>query len=178
MSGVGNGRSPYTVYLWGAFLFYTSLPNLSTFLPFLIMSSATTSGNSGNNTTHPLESFHSSMDYHHFETSVICPFFLQAKICDSLNSHHHTSLSFALAPGHPSLNGLITFLANTDYNQITPSKPLPSLPQSDVSTSQVEGTPDEYTQTILFGSMDTLKKDQLYSWGAALDWQRFWEFVE
>jgi hypothetical protein len=50
-----------------------------------------------------------------------------------------THLSFAPAPGCPSLDGLITFLADTDYNQIAPSKPLPSLPSSDVSSIQIEG---------------------------------------
>ncbi len=79
------------------------------------------------------------MDYHHFEFSVIHPFFLQAKICDSINVHPHTSLSFPPAPGCPSLDGLITFLANTDYNQIPSSKFLPSLPHSDVSSTQIEG---------------------------------------
>jgi hypothetical protein len=96
----------HPVYLWGAFSVHTSFPNLSIFLPFPIMSSATTSGNSGNSTIpHPLESFHSSMDYQHFESSVMRPFFLQAKIHDSMNVHHCTSLSFAPAPGCPSLDG-------------------------------------------------------------------------
>jgi hypothetical protein len=49
-------------------------------LPFLIMSSSTAISNPGSdNTPHPLESFCSSMDYHHFESSVIHPFFLQEK---------------------------------------------------------------------------------------------------
>src|SRR6266436_1398963 len=118
---------------------HISLPNLSISLPFLAMSSATIINNSESNTAHPLKSFCSSMDYQHFESSVIQPFLLQAKLCDSANIHHHTSLSFAPAPGHPSLDGLIKLLSETDYNQNTPSKPLPSLPQSDVSSSQVEG---------------------------------------
>jgi len=104
------------------------------------MSSATAISNTGGDTIpHPLESFRSSMDYHHFESSVICPFLLQAKIHDSINVHPHTSLSFAPAPGCPSLDGLITFLAGTDYNKIAPSKPLPSLPHSDISSTQIEG---------------------------------------
>jgi len=122
--------------IFGApFVFHTSLPNLSTSLPFLAMSSATITNNSESNTAHPLESFHSSMDYQHFESSAIQPFLLQAKLCDSVNVHHCTSLSFAPTPGRPSLDGLIKLLSDTDYNKKTPSKPLPSLPQSDVSSS-------------------------------------------
>ena len=127
------------VYLWGAFLFHTSLPNLSTFLPFLIMSSATIINNSESNTAHPLESFHSSMDYQHFESSVIQPFLLQAKLCDSVNVHHCTSLSFAPAPGHPSLDGLSKLLSETDYNNTTSTTPLPAPSHSDVSSTRVEG---------------------------------------
>jgi len=129
----------HPVYLWGAFLFHTSLPNLSTFLPFLIMSSATIINNSESNTAHPLESFHSSMDYQHFESSVIQLFLLQAKLCDSVNVHHCTSLSFAPAPGHPSLDGLIKLLSETDYNNTTSTTPLPAPSHSDVSSTRVEG---------------------------------------
>ncbi|KIM76119.1 hypothetical protein PILCRDRAFT_13027 [Piloderma croceum F 1598] len=103
------------------------------------MSSATITNNSESNAAHPRESFRPSMDYQHFESTVIQPFLLQVKLCNSVNIHHHTSLSFAPAPGHPSLDGLIQLLSETDYNQNTPSKPLPSLPRSDVSSSRVEG---------------------------------------
>src|SRR5882762_9450325 len=118
---------------------HISLPNLSISLPFLAMSSATFTNNSESNATHPLESFRPSMDYQHFESTVIRPFLLQVKLHNSVNIHHRTSLSFAPAPGRPSLDGLITLLSETDYNQNTPLKPLPSLPQSDVSSSRVEG---------------------------------------
>src|SRR5882672_2379107 len=118
---------------------HISLLNLSISLPFIAMSSATITNNSESNAAHPLESFHPSMDYQHFESTVIQPFLLQVKLRNSVNIHHRTSLSFAPAPGRPSLDGLITLLSETDYNQNTPSKPLPSLPQSDVSSSQVEG---------------------------------------
>src|SRR6266436_3290192 len=117
------------------FSLHTSLPNLSISLPFLAMSSATITNKSESNTAHPLESFCSSMDYQHFESSVIQPFLLQAKLRDSVNIHHRTSLSFAPAPGHPSLDGLIKLLSDTDYNKNTPSKPLSSLPQANVSSS-------------------------------------------
>ena len=103
------------------------------------MSSATVTNNSESNAAHPLESFRPSMDYQHFESTVIRPFLLQVKLRNSVNTHHRTSLSFAPAPGRPSLDGLITLLSETDYNQNTPSKPLPSLPRSDVSSSRVEG---------------------------------------
>ena len=118
---------------------HISLPNLSIFLPFLAMSSATITNNSESNAAHPLESFRPSMDYQHFESTVIRPYLLQVKLRNSVNVHHRTSLSFAPAPGRPSLDGLITLLSETDYNQHTPSKPLPSLPRSDVSSSRVEG---------------------------------------
>src|SRR5882724_8187110 len=118
---------------------HISLPNLSISLPFLAMSSANITNKSESNAAHPLESFRSSMDYQHFESSVIQPFLLQAKRRDSVNILHRTSLSFAPAPGRPSLDGLITLLSETDYNQNTPTKPLLSLPQSDVSSSRVEG---------------------------------------
>src|SRR5258705_433609 len=98
------------------FLFHTRLPNLSISLPFLAMSSATITNKSDSNTAHPLESFRSSMGYQRFESSVIRPFLLQTKLRDSVNVHHHTSLSFASTPGCPSLNGLIKLLSETDYN--------------------------------------------------------------
>src|SRR5882672_6762213 len=108
----------------GPFSFHTSLPNLSISLPFLAMSSATITNKSESNTTHPLESFRSSMDYQHFESSVIQPFLLQTKLCDSVNLHHHTSLFFAPTPGCPSLDGLIKLLSETDYNNTTSTEPL------------------------------------------------------
>src|SRR6266481_4696704 len=126
--------------IFGApFLFHTSLPNLSISLPFLAMSSATITNKSESNTAHPLESFHSAMDYQHFESIVIQPFLLQAKLCDSVNIHHHTSLSFAPTPGCPSLNGLIKLLSETDYNNTTPTMPPPAPSRSDVSSARVEG---------------------------------------
>jgi len=101
--------------IFGApFSLHTSLPNLSISLPFLAMSSATIN-KSESNTAHPLESFRSSMDYQHFESSVIQPFLLQAKLRDSVNIYHCTSLSFAPAPGRPSLDSLIKLLSETDY---------------------------------------------------------------
>jgi hypothetical protein len=75
------------------------------------------------------------MDYHHFETSVICPFLLQAKLCDSVNVHHRTSLSFTPAPGCPSFDGLIKLLSETDYNNTISTKPLPAPSRSDVSST-------------------------------------------
>src|SRR6266436_5214525 len=123
----------------GPFLFHTSLPNLSISLPFLAMSSATITNKSESNTAHPLESFHSSMDYQQFESSVIQPFLLQAKLCDSVNVHHRTSLSFAPAPGRPSLDGLIKLLSETDYNNTTSMMPFPASSCSDVSSARVEG---------------------------------------
>jgi len=75
------------------------------------------------------------MDYQHFESS----FLLQAKLCDSVNIHHHTSLSFAPAPGCPSLDGLIKLLSETDYNNTTSMMPLPAPSRSDVSSARVEG---------------------------------------
>jgi hypothetical protein len=60
------------------------------------------------------------MDYQHFESSAIQPFLLQAKLRDSVNIHHRTSLSFAPTPGRPSLDGLIKLLSDTDYNKKLP----------------------------------------------------------
>src|SRR6266436_3309732 len=126
--------------IFGApFSLHISLPNLSISLPFLAMSSATITNKSESNTAHPLESFRSSMDYQHFESSVIQPFLLQAKLRDSVNIHHHTSLSFAPAPGRPSLDGLIKLLSETDYNNTPSTMPLPAPSYSDVSSAQVEG---------------------------------------
>ncbi len=79
------------------------------------------------------------MDYQHFESSVIQPFLLQAKLRDSVNIHHHTSLSFAPAPGRPSLDGLIKLLSETDYNNTTSTIPFPAPSHSDVSSARVEG---------------------------------------
>src|SRR5882724_3650994 len=118
---------------------HISLPNLSISLPFLAMSSATITNKSESNTAHPLESFCSSMDYQHFESSVIRPFLLQAKLHDSVNILHCTSLSFAPAPGHPSLDGLIKLLSETDYNNTTSTIPFPAPSHSDVSSTRVEG---------------------------------------
>jgi len=64
------------------------------------------------------------MDYQHF---------------DSVNVHHCTSLSFAPAPGHPSLDGLIKLLSETDYNNTTSTIPFPAPSHADVSSAQVEG---------------------------------------
>jgi len=114
---------------------HISLPNLSISLPFLAMSSATITNKSESNTAHPLESFCSSMDYQHFEYSVIQPFLLQVKLCDSVNILHRTSLSFAPAPGHPSLDGLIKLLSETDYNNTTSTNPFPAPSRSDVSSA-------------------------------------------
>jgi len=126
--------------IFGApFSFHTSLPNLSISLPFLAMSSATITNKSESNTAHPLESFHSSMDYQHFESSVIWPFLLQTKLRDSVNLHHRTSLSFAPAPSRPSLNGLIKLLSETGYNNTTSTMPFPAPSHSDVSSAWVEG---------------------------------------
>jgi hypothetical protein len=79
------------------------------------------------------------MDHQHFESSVIQPFLLQAKLHDSVNIHHHTSLSFAPAPGRPSLDGFIKLLSETDYNNTTSMMPLPAPSHSDVSSARVEG---------------------------------------
>jgi len=126
--------------IFGApFSLHISLPNLSISLPFLAMSSATITNKSESNAAHPLESFHSSMDYQHFESSVIWPFLLQAKLCESVNIHHRTSLSFAPTPGCPSLDGLITLLSETDYNNTTSTIPFPAPSCSDVSSARVEG---------------------------------------
>jgi len=103
------------------------------------MSSATITNKSESNTAHPLESFCSSMDYQHFESSVIQPFLLHAKLCDSVNIRHRTSLSFAPAPGRPSLDGLIKLPSETDYNNTTSTIPFPAPSHSDVSSAQVEG---------------------------------------
>jgi len=126
--------------IFGApFSLHISLPNLFISLPYLAMSSATITNKSESNTAHPLESFCSSTDYQHFESSVIQPFLFQAKLCDSVNIHHRTSLSFAPAPGCPSLDGLIKLLSETDYNNTTSMMPLPAPSHSDVSSAQVEG---------------------------------------
>jgi len=79
------------------------------------------------------------MDYQHFESTVIQFFLLQAKLHDSVNILHRTSLSFAPAPGHPSLDGLITLLSETDYNNATSTIPFPAPSHSDMSSARVEG---------------------------------------
>jgi hypothetical protein len=135
------------------------------------MSSATaTSSPEGDTIPHPLESFCSSLDYHLFESSVIHPFFLQAKICDSINVHPCTSLSFTLAPGCPPLDGFITFLADTDYNQIAPSKPLPSLPCSDVSSTQIEGYSSQVHPDCFIWEYGHFEEGSVVLWGEAVGW--------
>jgi hypothetical protein len=66
-------------------------------------------------------------------------FILQAKFHDSMNVHHHTSLSFAPTPGCPSLDGLIKLLSETDYNNTTSTEPLSAPSHFDVSSARVEG---------------------------------------
>jgi hypothetical protein len=97
------------------------------------------------------------MDYQHFESSAIQPFLLQAKLRDSVNVHHRTSLSFAPAPGRPSLDDLIKLLSETDYNNSTPTMPPPAPSRSDVSSTRVEGYFREGSVVLLSGSSRLVK---------------------
>ena len=83
---------------------------------------------------HPIEQFRPSMDYQQFEADVIRPFLLETKARVALGNNLRLSLTFA--PRSSSLDEYHKFFSETDYNHPTPSKPLPSVPRDDDTSSK------------------------------------------
>jgi len=94
----------------GASSLHISLPNLSISLPFLAMSSATVTNNSESNAAHPLESFRPSMDYQHFESTVIRLSSSRSNFVILWTLITAPPCPLLPTPGRPSLDGLITLL--------------------------------------------------------------------
>ena len=83
---------------------------------------------------HPIELFRPSMDYQQFEADVMRLFLLETKARVALGNNLHLSLTFA--PHSSSFDEHRQFFSETDYNRLTPSKPLPSVPRDDDTSSK------------------------------------------
>jgi hypothetical protein len=135
------------------------------------MSSATATSNPGGDTIpHPLESFHSSMDYHHFESSIIRPSFFRPKsIILSMFIPAHLSPLLLLLAVHLLMVLLHSWLTLTITKLLLQNLFLLFLTLM-YHLPKKKGILVKHIQIVLFGSMDILKKDQLYFWGVALGW--------
>jgi hypothetical protein len=99
----------------------------------------------------PLETFRASMDYAEFEVQIICPYMHAMCTYDTLFSE--TKLPIMFSPGRPSLDELVAFLKETDYNSISFSLPIPPTPGNLVEV------PHHYTPQFLMGCISRRKPD-------------------
>jgi hypothetical protein len=102
---------------------------------------------------HPLELYRPSMDYSEFESQIICPFMRSARSYDTLFSE--TKLAITFAPGRPSIDELLAFLRETDYNSIS----YPQTPPTPSTSDDVVEVPHIRTSEFLKGYISRRKPD-------------------